>query len=269
MTTAAAVAAALTTGFTSQAQATSIVTLDYESYVGGSIKTNFGNRSAGLIRWTQDAGAVPDVHFTDITKGNGTVSGFLAFCIEAFESVNTAPSQYAVLEAEQMPNNNVGGPNPNPMGAIRADNLGKLFAVGFLGTDEDDWKVNGSFDVNYIKAFQLAVWEVVNEAVVQGMQTLNIMQSNTSDRGDFYSRYGSSHVIATTAQNLLDQAMVADAGVELIGFGSPFESLTARIQDQITVRKPSGPPPVVPTPTAAGAGLLGLGALVARRRAKA
>lgn len=242
------------------AQASSVVTLNYEGYHGGGINTNFGTRSAGIIKWTQVAGDTPEVHLTSI----GNAQGFITFCIEAFESLSGGHNTYHVLDAAQAPNNNVGGPNPNPMGVVRADNLSKLFAVGFLGTDLDDWKVNGSFDLTYIKAFQLAVWEVVNENVVQGLQMLNIMQSS-GNRGAFYSTYGNTNNIATTAQNLLDMTMATENSVELIAFGSPFESLTARIQDQVTVRNVPPSPPVVPTPAAAGAGLLGLAGLLARR----
>ncbi|WP_145444377.1 hypothetical protein [Mucisphaera calidilacus] len=243
------------------AEATSVVTLDWQGYVGGSIKTNLGNRNAGLMRWSQSAGDAVSVNLTDVTKksGGGTITGFLAFCIEPLESLHNGGNEFAVLEPEQAPN------KPAPMGAIRAENMGKLFEVGFLGTSEDDWKVNGSFDMNYIKAFQLAVWEVVNEAVVNGMQTLNILKGDTADRGGFYSNYSDSHAIASLSQSLLDQAMASDTSANLIAFGAPFEDVTRRSQDQITLSSTPPAPPMVPTPAAAAAGLLGLAGLAGRR----
>lgn len=236
--------------------AAEVVTLHYEGYVGGSIKTNYGNRSAGLMKWSQVAGNEVPVNLTDLTS---SVEGFISFCIEPLESLHNGNNDYAVLDPSDAPN------NPAPMGQVRAENMSKLFSVGFLGSDLDDWKVNGSFDMNYIKAFQLAVWEVVSETVVNGAQTLSILNGH----GSFYSTYSNNHTIASTAQNLLNQAMVADTGMNLIAFGAPFEDVTRTSQDQITVTSVPPAPPAAPTPAAAGAGLVGLLGLLGRRGSRA
>ncbi|MEQ9455069.1 MAG: hypothetical protein RLN76_10835 [Phycisphaeraceae bacterium] len=230
-------------------------------------RTSFSGKA---VRISTDSGA----SYTSLTGGRFTWNGggalgglesagdLITFCIEAFETVGNSAT-YSVVDIWDAPKDNGGPPNPSPMGVARATLLTKLANVAI-----DDFGASiGSWGFDQIVPFQMAIWEIVNETTT-GLGSLSLTdgsfraQLRSADAGEPW---------LTDAQSLLADA-IAFTGVmdySLGGLSSPDPNvpLTANKQDQMYFMDSPPPPPIIPTPTAAFAGLLGLAGLLARRQA--
>ncbi len=160
------------------------------------------------------------------------------FCMDLTQSAGTGVLTLVALHA---------GPVPGPaMGHDRASLLKTLYSTSFALA-----LTSGA----NAAAFQVAVWEIVNESNLDASQGTRGLAGIDASSGEF--RVTNQAATRTLANSFLDSAFTAFkdgiAGFNLMAGVSPTR------QDQIFIVS-------VPTPTAASLGLLGLAGLGARRR---
>lgn len=136
-------------------------------------------------------------------------------------------------------------PSPgSAMGADRAYMISLLYALKYADSKTSALKAAG---------FQLAVWEIVNEANIDFTQGTRGLAGIDTSSGDFRATNNAN--ARTQANTYLDAAFLAFkdgiTGMGLVAGVSPT------IQDQIFI---------IPLPTGAGLASLGLLAVAARRR---
>lgn len=136
-------------------------------------------------------------------------------------------------------------PSPGAsMGHDRANLIKVLYATKYADSKTSNLKA---------AAFQLAVWEIVNEAAIDFTQGTRGLAGIDTSNGDFWASNNSS--ARTQANTYLDDAFLAFkdgiTGFNLVAGVSPT------IQDQIFV---------IPLPTGAGLAVAGLMAIGARRK---
>lgn len=160
------------------------------------------------------------------------------FCMDLTQSAGTGILSLVPLHT---------GPIPGAgMGHDRASLLSNLYATSFAQAFSSN---------NNAAAFQTAVWEIVNEANLDLSQGTRALAGIDTSSGDF--KITNQSAIRTLANSYIDSAFAAFkdgiAGFNLMAGVSPSR------QDQIFIVS-------VPTPTAAGLGLLGLSGMASRRR---
>lgn len=215
------------------------VTAYLEGYKGGQIEVQYGSDQvrggAGALRWNlqgDPSNVLPQAVGSD----------FITFCIEASESVYLNHRyDFAVVSPELAPNDGW-----DEMGSGRAGLLGQWFGAFYQGGQWSDWTSRQAM------AFQMGVWEIVAET------------AQVFDLTEGFLEIDNQHSARTLAQSWLDQSAWRQSGassLSLLALSSPWQGAGCDYQDQIMV---------VPTPSAAAAGLtllVGLG--VSRRRKRA
>ena len=178
--------------------------------------SSFSNYTAGLVNLTGT-----------VTNPADLRGAFTAFCIDINQSISNG-NTYTDFNTAALAN----APIPTtPMGAAKADQLSELWAAerSLLSTSND------------YAAFQVAIWEIVNDT------------GHSLSGGTFKAASGT---IRTLAQAMLDKVDGVGARASLYAIASPTT------QDFVV------PTPPIPAPGAAGLALLGFGMAVRRNRRK-
>ncbi|MGD9693029.1 MAG: hypothetical protein AB7G17_09600 [Phycisphaerales bacterium] len=195
--------------------------------------------SLGITNMNVNAGEIQYKTLTGTNAPGFSVGQMIStFCMDLSQNVSNGILTLVGLES---------GPVPGPqMGAERASLLRNLYATSYATAFTNNTAA---------AAFQLAVWEIINEANLDASQGTRGLAGIDVNGGDFKA---TNNANARTQANLyLDQAFLAFkdglTGYNLMAGVSP----TA--QDQIFIVS-------VPMPSAAGLGFVGLASLGLRRR---
>lgn len=203
----------------------------------------------------QNGGISTNVHAGElkfnVTARSGTsgppLGTLRTFCVDVYQFVSS-PGVYDVSALEDAP---IGGGAPSGgMGTAKADALRSMYSYA-IGTGKD-------FSNNdFAAAFQLAIWEIVADfGSTTGLDV-------ASGQGDFY--LSSTSGFTSGISSALSDLFAAVNGSYTINPNIKVGALTGSgLQDQMYFV-------VVPLPgsaSLAAAGLLGLGVVVRRRRAR-
>ncbi len=160
------------------------------------------------------------------------------FCMDLSQNVSNGVLTLVGLET---------GPVPGPqMGADRASLLRNLYATSYASAFASSTNA---------AAFQIAVWEIINEANVDVSQGARGLANIDVSAGDF--RVTNNATARAQANSFLDLAFLAFKD-GLTGFNL-MAGVSPTSQDQIFITS-------VPMPTAAGLGFAGLAGMGLRRR---
>jgi hypothetical protein len=178
-----------------------------------------------------ESGWAGDYNFIN---ASGAITGsFSSFCIDI--SQNIFANQTATFNVAALANAPVDGSQPTAMGTLRAELIAELWYSDFalIGTSNSN-----------ATAFQLAIWEIINETKTNGNGTLALNISS----GTFYATDPDSTALATT-NTWLGQLNLNGTGL----MASGLEALTnSSYQDYVV----QDAPPPGPSPTPAPASLV-------------
>lgn len=212
------------------------VNLDFQG-TGLKQSVRINDTSLGISSLNVSAGQLKFKVLAGGTHPGFTVGAILfTFCTDI--SQGAADGYLTIVDLHQAP-----APGTS-MGVDRANLIRLLYATKFAESQTTDLKA---------AAFQLAVWEIVNEAVIDFSQGTRGLAGIDTSAGDFWA--SNNAAARTEANTYLDTAFLAFkdgiTGMDLVAGISPT------IQDQIFI---------IPLPTGAGLACAGLMAIGARRK---
>jgi hypothetical protein len=188
----------------------------------------------------------------NFTNSSGYLSGsFSGFCIDIAQDIIS--NQTATWAVAPLANAPVDGNQPTAMGTLRANLVAELWY--------NDYSLIGTSNSN-AAAFQLAIWEIINETQINGNGTLAL----NIDSGTFYATDGDSATLTTT-NTWLSQLNLNGTGP----MASNIIALTSTAyQDYVVQMPPPAPGPLASAPAPASLilsliGAAGILALAKRR----
>ncbi len=208
-----------------------------------TLEGNSQNVFAGQLRHAATTGVGMGVELAGQT--------LVTYCADINQLVGSSSSTYEIVNVSVLPSPN-SVTTPGGMGEIRAAAIQSVYAYSnsLLGGQHVDLGVNEAFAT----AFQLVIWELVYD--YDGTAgSINLAS------GDFKATRTNGSALWSDvmgfANDLLTNGIVYDVSAKgLVGLRSGTR------QDQLVEMNI----PIIPTPTAAALGLVGLGGLAARRR---
>ncbi|TVQ62058.1 MAG: hypothetical protein EA378_06230 [Phycisphaerales bacterium] len=211
------------------------------------------------VRVTLD-GNSQNVHAGQLRHGatNGVGNGvelagqaLVTYCADINQLVSSSSTTYELVSVSLLPSPS-SETTPTGMGSIRAAAIQSVYAYAndVLGGQHSDLGTSDAFAT----AFQLVIWELVYD------------YDGTAGSIDLTS--GAFHASRTNGSSLWGDVLTHANDLFLNGVGYNLNAMSVvglrsgTRQDQLVEMNV----PIIPTPTAAALGLVGLGGLAARRR---